>query len=343
MQEVKNVLDKIKEQLIENPDKIVELLSDFGFEHINHRNTEIRFARSDSGGANISIRLKNNPYCCVSDWSRGVNTDIINYIIQEKNVTFRDVLQATKKILDLSDDWRPQQKRELFNGIYRNIINKSQDIVVKTYNESILNQYVKMGNKLWLDDGISLNVQKEFNISFDVCDNSIVIPWRNRFGEIIAIKNRVNGNPEEGMSKYYYSIGGYISSSLYGYAENFSYLQNTDIFIGESEKQVLQLATKGYRNAISLGSNSISSQQAKLILSLNPKKIIWLLDEGLPKENTLKNAKIIKECCTMKQVEQYWWDWENSLSVESGSKVSPGDCSKEVFEDILKYELEKLE
>ena len=89
------MLDKIKEQLIENPDKIVELLSDFGFEHINHRNTEIRFARSDDGGANISIKLKNNPYCCVSDWSRGISTDIISYIIQEKNATFRDVLQTT--------------------------------------------------------------------------------------------------------------------------------------------------------------------------------------------------------------------------------------------------------
>lgn len=337
------MLNKIKEQLIENPEKLVELLEEFSFEHINHRNTEIRFARSDSGGANISIRLKNNPYCCVSDWSRGVSTDIISYIIQEKNVTFHEVLRTTKKILGLSNDWRPQHRKLLFGGIYQNIINKNQDIIVKTYDESILNQYLNIGNKLWLDDGISLEVQKEFNILFDVCDNSIVIPWRNQFGEIIAIKNRVNGNPEEGMSKYYFSIGGYVSSSLYGYSENFPYLQNTDIFIGESEKQVLQLATKGYRNVISLGSNSLSHQQAKLILSLNPKKIIWLLDEGLPKENTLRNAKIIKDYCVIRQVEQYWWDWENSLSVTSGSKISPGDCSKEVFEDILKYELEKLE
>lgn len=337
------MLNEIKEQLINSPEKLVELLEDFGFERINHRGNEIRLARDWQGGSNISIRLKNNPYCCVSDWSRGINTDIISYIIQEKNVEFREVLQATKKILGLGNDWRPQQKKVLFAGIYQNIINNSQDIVVKTYEESILNQYLRVGNKLWLDDGISLEIQKEFNILFDVYDNSIVIPWRNQFGEIIAIKNRVNGNPEEGMSKYYFSIGGYISSSLYGYSENFSYLQNTDVFIGESEKQVLQLATKGYRNAISLGSNSLSSQQAKLILSLNPKKIIWLLDEGLPKENTLRNAKIIKDYCVMKQVEQYWWDWENSLSVESGSKISPGDCSKEVFEDILKYELEKLE
>lgn len=337
------MLDEIKRQLLERPEKIVELLETFSFEHIHHRGNEIRFARSDTGGANISIRLKNNPYCCVSDWSRGISTDIISYIIREKSVEFREVLQTTKKILGLGNDWRPQQRKALFAGIYQNIINKNPDVIVKTYDESILNQYLKIGNKLWLDDGISLRIQNEFNILFDICDNSIVIPWRNQFGEIIAIKNRVNGVPEDGMSKYYFNIGGNISSSLYGYSENFPYLQNTDILIGESEKQVLQLATKGYRNAISLGSNSLSSQQAKLILALNPQKIIWLLDEGLPKENTLRNVKIIKDHCTMRQVEQYWWDWENSLSIVSGSKISPGDCSKEVFEDILKYELEKLE
>ena len=44
----------------------------------------------------------------------------------------------------------------------------------------------------------------------------------------------------------------------------------------------------------------------------------------------------------MRQVKQYWWNWENSLNIDSGSKMSPGDCSKEVFEDILKYELEPI-
>ena len=78
------MLNEIKERLIENPDKLVELLEKFEFEHINHRGNEIRFARDLQGGSNISIRLKNNPYCCVADWSRGVSTDIISYIIQEK-------------------------------------------------------------------------------------------------------------------------------------------------------------------------------------------------------------------------------------------------------------------
>ena len=109
---MKDVLNEIKERLVDNPEKLIELLENFGFEHINHRVNEIRCARDLHGGSNISIKLKNNPYCVVFDWSRGVTTDIISYIIQEKNVGFREVLQATKRILNLENIRHHQQQTQ---------------------------------------------------------------------------------------------------------------------------------------------------------------------------------------------------------------------------------------
>lgn len=338
------MLNEILQKLNENPDAIVELLDYYECGKIKVNTREVRFARDDrpESGLNISIRLENNDACLVKDFAHSEVNNIISWLCKEKNADFKSVLLTVKRILNLSDDWRPPSKhRKLFAGVYDSIIYKTPPRI-KTYPEDILKQYAPIGNKLWLDDGISLEAQRKFNICFDIESNSIVIPWYNQFGEIIAIKNRINGIPEDGMSKYYYSIGGFVSTSLYGLSENYPYLQNTEILIGESEKQVLQLATKGYRNAVSLGSNSLSEQQAKLLLSLNPTKLIWLLDEGLPKENTLRNAQIVQEYCAMRQVEQYWWNWENSLTVLEGAKMSPGDCSKNDFENILKYELEKL-
>ena len=335
-------VNDILEKLSENTDAIQKLLEEYGYDNFKTNTREMRFARGHGSGLNISIRLENNPACIVKDFVTNECNNIINFIMVQRGVGFREVLQSIKKLLNLDESWRPQQRYKLFNGIYENV-GRNVDHTPKAYGEDILDQYKHQGNLLWLRDGISLEVQHEFSICFDVVNNAIIVPWRNQFGEIIAIKNRVNGLPEEGMSKYYYSTGGAVSNALYGYSENFAYIQNTDLFLGESEKQVLQLATKGYRNALSLGSNSLSRQQAALILSLNPKRIIWLMDEGLPKENTLKNAQVIKDYCTMRTVEQYWWNWEDSLSVESGSKMSPGDCPKDVFEDILKYELEKID
>lgn len=329
------MLDKIKEKLIENPEKIVELLSDFGFEHVNHRNAEIRCARSDSGGANISIRLKNNPYCCVSDWSRGVSTDIISYIIQEKNVTFRDVLQATKKILGLSDDWRPQQKRALFGGIYQNLSCCNREIKLKTYDESILNRYEQIGNLRFLRDGISLEAQRFFDIRFSVEDNAIILPLHNEFGDLVGVKARVNGTPQEGESKYYYPVPTQVSQTLYAYAANYQYLYGADtIYVGESEKFCQQLYTMGIRNCVSMGSHTLSEKQAKLLLQLAPKSITFMLDDGLDLSETKRNVDMIKGVSGLMQVEMYYFDHTECL--ELGHKDSPSDHGIEVWNEIIK-------
>lgn len=334
------MLNKIKEQLIEQPEKLVELLSDFGFEHINHRNTEIRFARSDSGGANISIRLKNNPYCCVSDWSRGVSTDIISYIIQEKNVGFRDVLQAAKKILRLSNDWRPQKRRLLFGGIYSNLSCKNKEITLKTYDESVLDKYEQVGNVRFLRDGISLDAQRFFDIRFSVEDNAIILPLHNEMGDLIGAKARTNYTPEEGDSKYYYPIPTQVSQTLYGYSKNYEYLYGNDVIVVESEKSVMQGYTFGVRNIVALGSSSVSEKQSKLLLQLQPTRIVLAFDEGLEFEQIQRNADMIKSCCSMFETEIWYWDADQDLDVLP--KSSPTDSGKEKFEEIMEEQLVRI-
>lgn len=334
------MLNKIKEQLIEQPEKLIELLEHFSFEHINHRGSEIRFARSDSGGANISIRLKNNPYCCVSDWSRGVSTDIISYIIQEKSVEFREVLQAAKKILNLSDDWRPQQKRALFGGIYEGLSCKNREIKLKTYNESVLDKYEQIGNLRFLRDGISLETQKFFDIRFSVEDNAIILPLHNEMGDLIGAKARVNDEPQEGESKYYYPLPTQVSQTLYGYSKNYSYLYGNDVIVVESEKSVAQGYTFGVRNIVALGSSAVSEKQSKMLLQLQPKRIILAFDEGLAFEQVQRNADIIKSFCSMFEVEIWYWDSDQDLDINP--KSSPTDMGRDKFEEIMQEQLVRI-
>ena len=334
------MLNEIKERLIENPEKLVELLEDFGFEHINHRNTEIRFARSDSGGANISIRLKNNPYCVVFDWSRGVTTDIISYIIQEKSVDFRDVLQATKKILGLGNDWRPQQKRSLFGGIYNNIACQKREIQLKTYDDNVLDQYEKCGNLRFLRDGISLDAQKFWDVRFSVEDNRIIIPIRNEYSDLVGAKGRLNGDADEENPKYLYTIPVAMSQLLYGYSENYQYLYGNDVILVESEKSVMQAWDFGVRNIVALGSHSLSEKQTKLLLQLQPKKIVIAMDEGLEFEHTKRNADMIKNFGGMLAPEILYWDADQDLDV--GAKCSPTDMGKDKFEEIMEEQLVKI-
>ena len=335
------MLNEIKEELLKNVDAIVSLLEYFDFAHIKTSNREIRFARDERGGNNISIRLENNENLFVNDFARGVSKDIFSYIIQEKNITFKDVIQQTKKILGLNNDWRPQQKQLLFGGIYSNLNNPNREIKLKTYDECILDKYERCGNLRFLRDGISLKAQKFWGIRFSVEDNAIIIPIHNEYGELVGAKARINGEPQEGESKYYYPIPVSVSNTLYGYAANYEYLYGADtIYIGESEKFCQQLYTMGIRNCVSMGSHTLSEKQAKLLLQLAPKSITFMLDEGLDLTETKRNADMINSVSGMIQMDIYFFDHTDCL--ELGPKDSPSDHGIEIWNEIIKNNIKNI-
>ena len=335
------MLGEIKEELLKNPEAIVEILEYFDFSHIKLSSREIRFARDNIGGRNISIRLERNECLYVNDYSRGVNADFFQYIIQEKNVTFREVLQKTKQVLNLSDDWRPQEKKALFNGIYNNILRPNKDIVLKTYDESVLDQYEKCGNLRFLRDGISLEAQRFWDVRFSVEDNAIIIPIHNEYGELIGAKARINRDPQEGESKYYYPIPVAVSNTLYGYSANYQYLYGADtVYVGESEKFCQQLYTMGIRNCVSIGSHTISEKQSKILLQLQPKSITFMLDDGLDLVETKRNADIIKNTSPIFNVPIYFFDYRDCL--ELGAKDSPSDHGIKVWNEIIENNIKDI-
>lgn len=334
------MLSEIKEELLKNPDAIIELLEYFDFAHIKPSTREIRFARDEQGGLNISIRLENNEYLVINDYSRGVRLDIFSYIAQEKNVTFREVLHKVKQILGLSNYWRPQPKHQLFGGIYTNLNRPNRGIELKIYNDDTLDQYKKNGNLMFLRDGISLEAQKFWDIRFSVIDNRIIIPIRNEFGTLVGAKGRLNGIPEENEPKYIYTIPVASSQLLYGYSENYQYLYGNEIIVAESEKSVMQAWDFGVRNIVGLGSNNLSEKQTMLLLQLQPKRIIIAMDEGLPFEQTKKNADIIKNFSTILMPEIWYWDSDQDLDINPKSSIT--DMGKEKFEEIINEQLIRI-
>ena len=325
------MIQELKKQLQENPDNIRQLLEEFEFEHITIKRNEIRFARNSDGGPNIRIRL-NDEYLNVTDYVNSIHTDIISYIIKEKHTDFRSVLSAIKRILKLSDDWRPQNRRLIFGGVYENIIHKV-DASPKTYDELILDAYIKAPNVRFQRDHISLETQMEFGIGYDVETDRITIPIRDQHGSLMGIKGRANFEVNEETPKYLYLVPCQMSKTLFGYSTNYSSMYGGTVMVFESEKSVLQCASYGYHNAVALGSNSLSEYQAKMILSLNPQKVIFMLDSDLPLDNTKRNINMLRSVATMRDLQISYFDWTECLDLPA--KASASDEGKEVLEYIL--------
>jgi hypothetical protein len=335
-------LTEIKEKMLENPDTIVSLLEAFDFSRVIPRTNEIRFARDESAGHNIRIKLQDNESINVMDYPRGIYTDIFSYIIQEKNSTFREVLQQTKKILGLDDYWRPKTRRSLFGGIYDRV-HKQNDYDLRIYDEGVLEQYQRVGNLRFLRDHISLESQNKFGISYNIETQRILLPIRNIYGDLCGIKARRNYDTDnEDDPKYIYEWPCQKSLLLYGAHENYQHLMNADrIVIGESEKFVLACDSYGYNSAVSIMGSTLSSEQAKILLGFNAKEYCFMLDEGLDPKIIYNNAKLLKSFATMRECKITFFNWQNSLSV--GEKESPTDNGKETFYYILKNEIEPIE
>ena len=228
----------------------------------------------------------------------------------------------------------------MFGGIYEGLSCKNREIKLKTYNESVLDKYEQIGNLRFLRDGISLETQKFFDIRFSVEDNAIILPLHNEMGDLIGAKARINDEPQEGESKYYYPLPTQVSQTLYGYSKNYSYLYGNDVIVVESEKSVAQGYTFGVRNIVALGSSAVSEKQSKMLLQLQPKRIILAFDEGLAFEQVQRNADMIKSFCSMFEVEIWYWDADQDLDINP--KSSPTDMGKEKFEEIMQDQLVRI-
>lgn len=336
------MFEEVKAKLLEQPESIRNILDAFGFCKIRINQREIRCAfEHGTNPTAVVIRLQDNENLFVKDYERNYSLDLINYLVKSKNIPFKDVMNVIKQELHLDSIYNYKRTKSLFGGIYNNIGRSNGEISVTTYPEEILEQYGNTPNLLWLQDGISLSTQCKWGVGFDVASQRITLPIRTSTGEILAIKGRLNGEPAEFEPKYLYIVNGPMSQTLFGYSENYSSLYEGNILVVESEKSVLKMDSWGYNNVVALGSNSLSTTQAKLLMSLNPKSVTFLLDKSLTLENTKRNANLLNTFCTMRQLEIKYWNWEDNITLDD--KAAPCDDSKEELEYILENEIEPIE
>ena len=342
------MLKDIKEKLITNADALIELLEEFGFEKITPRVSEIRCARdADGGGNNIQIRLTDNDGVMVTDYARGTHSDIIQFIMEQRGVDFRTVVGKIQKILGLSDDWAKQKQLPLFGGFYNQIGRKNTEIEVKTYPESVLDQYDMTPNERWIKDGITIEAQRFYNVGYDQYDQRIIFPIRSaETGMLMGIKKRRNySTTDESDPKYVYEkdYACLMSQTLFNYSESYGDLYGNEVWVVEAEKTCLQAYGFGIHNVVALGSHSLSEKQEQLILQLNPKRIIMALDEGLDKTNPEAldvNMKMIKSFSALRDLELWYWDTTLDPTIK-GTKCGPCDNGEEYFKKVKNEQLKR--
>ena len=334
------MIDVIKEKLLEEPTRIKDLLELYGYHHIVIRPTYITFGREEgSSPKSLVMKLCDNQALIVKDYAKNITLDVFNLIIKQKKDTFKNVINAAKNSVGIDGLYYHEEKHKVFGGFYAKIKNRAKQ-EMQIYDESILNKYQSCGNLRFLQDGISLEVQRRFNIGYDVKNQSITIPIRNEFGSLIGVKCRRNEDVMDGCQKYWYDVPCQMSQALYGYAENYEHLESADnVYIYESEKSVMQNLSMGCKSVVALGNSDLSKKQAQLLLSLNARNYVFMMDKGLEFSIIEKNIQTLKVYGKMKEFGiKYWVPGE-----DVPNKASASDLNKRRFEKALEKELVECE
>ncbi|MBD1379090.1 hypothetical protein [Metabacillus arenae] len=327
---------ELKKRLMNNPHHIESILEEYDFHNVKVGTREIRCSIDEEGNA-TSIRIKLNENLTSNDFARDIYGDLFSLIMKCKKVELKEIIRTVKKELGISYiDFNKNKK--IFGGFYDNIRKRNNSrIELKPYEEDVLNEYINKYNTLFLKDGINLLTQKKFKLGICHSTSRIVVPWYSYEGSLIGIEGRYMGNHEKDeVPKWFPLIAFPKSQALFGYYNNYEYLQSTeDIYVGESSKFVMQLDSWGIHKGVALGGKAIHNEQIKQLSWLNPKRIILCFDEGLEEEliiNQVNKAKVLLKFFNMEV--GYVSDKENKI-LSKGSKNSPTDVGLDKFKELI--------
>lgn len=339
-----NVND-LQERLNNNPDDIIKVLIYLGF-----REETIRYNKN--GNFISSVRPKmhandnpDNPlgfmiYCDNLYYvmnTRSQKGNLFTLTMDLKHCNFPKALEIIGGVLNIKST--PVKKVQYpFQAFYQRLIAMPDypENKVPTYPESLLPPANNL-SEMYLKDGVSLQVQEKMGIRYSHELDATLVPIYTFDGKLMGCKARSN-NPNVDHSKRFWSPLSYSKTlTLYGYSMNYrSIIKQQTVVIIESEKGVAQAASFDCYVVVALGGHSFSSTQVRYIQGLNVKNVIVAFDESIDEE------EIIYECNKLKMNNKlysshisYIYD-ENHKYLPKGSKASPTDFGRQIFEKIIK-------
>lgn len=226
----------------------------------------------------------------------------------------------------------------------KNKYNKiDKDVVLPSYNEGVLDCFVKRYPNEWLNDGISREAMDKYEISYSISQNKIIIPHRDICGHLVGIRGRALNEWEvENLGKYmpvqveniWYKHP--LGMNLYGlYYNRQNIATHRVVYVFESEKSVLQCESFSRPNcAVAVCGSQFNKYQLHLLMKYcAPAEIVICFDnEEKPGEDKyfnklLKIGEKYKNYCNF----SFIYDRKGLTKL----KDSPSDNGEEIFNKLL--------
>jgi hypothetical protein len=236
------------------PQQIIKLVTNLGSDEYKETEDAIIFKtichNIDVKNAKMKLYYykKNHKFHCYTDC--GDNFNIFTLFERRYQLLgieynfFKDIILVISNEINFKLDNKNYFTEEYHSDFKYN--NNKADVKITPLNSSLLNIYNFYAVPEWINDGISEQSMKDFNIKYSIDENKVIIPHYNINGDLIGIRGRAL-NPEEAeIAKYMpVQIEGKILShplgyNLYGLNFNKDNIKKSGMaIVAESEKAVL--------------------------------------------------------------------------------------------------------
>lgn len=199
--------------------------------------------------------------------------------------------------------------------------------------------------KPWIDEGITPEALRAFDIRYDVSNLVIIIPHKDKDGNIVGVRGRFMS--EYSNVKYMpitwngVTLAHPLRGNLYGLYENRKVIEKSKtVILFESEKSVLKFSSFfGHENNFSVATcgNKVTNEQIQLLQDMGVKQVILAFDKDY--QNSADQMKVqnhyneIARRLSVYFTTSIMFDYGTLL----GYKDAPIDKGRAAFEELFKY------
>ncbi len=266
------------------------------------------------------------------DYSSGESGNIFHFVKRYYNCSSSQAVEYLKAYAGYSGELSGRSSAIDAVKVFRRFCHKNQPnkqpsktVLPDDYMDKY--EYRKDKLSIWINEGISEESLKKYQVRYDGFSNRIVYPIKDMSGKIVNVGGRALDPQwkEKGQNKYCYFYKWGTINTIYGVPENIDEIKKRrEVILFEGCKSVLIADTWGVRNCGALLTSHLSSNQMKLLARLGC-DVVFALDNDVRIRDD-KNIKKLKQYVNV----FYLWDRYKSL----GEKDAPVDKGKEVFDAL---------
>ena len=318
-------------------EKIIEVMQSFGARYILSKDS-IRFTSICHGGDgyNLAYYPDKGTFYCFSNCGFLTLYDVVSKV---KHISLDDAKRWTDEKFGLGKSNKGfYHINTLYDDVYDliNLHRKTIDDKIY-YDDVILNYFEDIYYDGWIDEGISPDVMKRFEIRWYEYRKHIVIPVRDLDGKLIGIRRRslVDGEAKykpldcEGKT-WAFPTG----ENLYGLYQNQDIIKaRKKCYLFEGEKSVLKAATiYGDFPCVACFSHNVSRQQINLLIDMGVREVILCFDYDGVGERKIYRLLADKIKTYGIGCKYLYTGYKTSLDAHD----SPIDKGRDTFESLLK-------